>query len=70
MANITDADDTHAKRVCKYFDIRNIGKYHDFYFYVQSDTLLLADIFKNFQNMYLELCEVDLARFFTAPTSA
>ena len=42
MEDITDADYVHAKRVC-------IVEYHDFY--VQSDTLLLADVFENFQNM-------------------
>ena len=33
--------------------------------YVQSDTLLLADVFENFQNC-LEIYELDPARFFTA----
>ena len=32
----TDADYTNAKRVCKEFEIKNLGKYHDLY--VQSDT--------------------------------
>ena len=35
--------------------------------YLPSDTLLLADVFKNFRNMYLEIYELDLARFLTAP---
>ena len=34
--------------------------------YVQSDTLLLADIFENFSDMSLKKCELDLARFTTA----
>ena len=33
-----------------------IGKYHDLY--VQSDTLLLADVIKNFQNTLLKVYEV------------
>ena len=37
MENITDADYVHTKRVCKNFEIKNLGKYHDFY--VKSDTL-------------------------------
>ena len=49
MEDITDADYTHAKRVCKDFEIKNLGEYHDLY--VQSDTLLLADVFEN-----LEIC--------------
>ena len=35
-------------RVCKSFEIRNTGEYHDLY--VQRNTLSLADIFENFQN--------------------
>ena len=40
MEDITDADYAHAKRVCKDFEIKNLGEYHDLY--VQGNTLLLA----------------------------
>ena len=40
MEDITDADYVHTKRVCKDFEIINLGEYHDLY--VQSDTLLLV----------------------------
>ena len=53
------------KRVCKDFEIKNLGEYHDLY--VQSNTLLLADVFENFLNMCLEIHELDPARFLTAP---
>ena len=46
MNDITDADYAHAKRVCKDFEIKNLGEYQDLY--VQSDTLLLVDVFENF----------------------
>ena len=49
MEDITDADYTHAKRVFKDFEIKNLGEYHDLY--VQSETLFLADVFENFQNI-------------------
>ena len=49
MKDITDADSAYAKKVCKYFKIKNSGNYH--VLYVQSDTLLLADVFENFQDM-------------------
>ena len=49
MEDVTDADYTHAKKVCKDIWIKNVGEYHDLY--VQSDTLLLADVFENFRNM-------------------
>ena len=38
MEAITDADRMHTKRVCKDFEIKNLGKYHGLY--VQNDTLL------------------------------
>ena len=62
MEDITDADYAHAKRVCKDFEIASLGEYHDFY--VQSDTLLLADVFENFRNMCIEIYELDTANFF------
>ena len=31
MEDITNADYTHAKRVCKEFEIKNLRKYHDLY---------------------------------------
>ena len=34
---------------------------HDLY--VQSDTLLLADVFENFRNKYIEIYELDPAHF-------
>ena len=38
MEDITHTDDVHTKRVCKDFEIKNLGQYHDLH--VQSDTLL------------------------------
>ena len=51
MEDITDADYAHAKGVCKDFEIKNLWEHHGLY--VQSDTLLLVDVFENFQNMCL-----------------
>ena len=42
MEDITDTDDTYAKRNCKDFEIKNLGEHHDLY--VQCDTLLVVDV--------------------------
>ena len=47
--DINDVDYAHTKRVCKDFEIKHLQEYHDFY--VQSDTLLLPDVFENFRNV-------------------
>ena len=53
MEDIANADYAHVKIVCKSFEIKYLGKYYDFY--VQSDILLLVDVFENFRNMCLEI---------------
>ena len=57
MEDITEGNYKHTKRVCKDFKIKNLGKYHDLY--VQSDTLLLTDVFNNYRNMCLNIFEPD-----------
>ena len=51
--------------VCKDFEIKNSGEYHDLY--VQSNTLLLTDVFENFRNMCLKICKLDPGNFLSAP---
>ena len=51
LENISDEDYAGAQKVWDVFEIKNPGKYHDLY--VQSDTLLLADVLENFRNMCL-----------------
>ena len=60
MNDITDADYTHVKRVCKDFKIRTLGVYHDLY--VKSDTLLSAD-FKTFEICVLKCMNLTLIVF-------
>ena len=64
MGDIIDVDYSHAKRVYKEFNNKNIGNYHDLY--VQSDTLLLADVFENFRNKCIEIYELDPSHFLSA----
>ena len=68
MEDITDADYAHAKRVCKDFEIKHLGEYHDLY--VQSDTLLLADVFENFGYICLTIYELEPAKLLSAPELA
>ena len=48
----------------KIFNNKNLGDYHDLY--VQSDTILLADVFENFRNNCIEIYELDAAHFLSA----
>ena len=64
MEDITDADYVQAKRVCKNIEIKKLGEYYDLY--VQSDKLLLADIFDNFRNMCINIQKLDPAKFLSA----
>ena len=65
MENITDSDYKPKERVFKDVEIKNSEEYNDLY--LQSDTLLLADIFENFRNICLKIYELNLARFLAAP---
>ena len=61
MEDISDIDYRHANNVFKVFKLENLGNYHDLY--VQSDTLLLADVFNNFRDMCIKEYELDPAHF-------
>ena len=52
MEDITAADYMHMKRVCSNSETKHLGQYHDFN--LKRDTLVLADIFKNFRKMCLK----------------
>ena len=45
--------------------LKNLGDYHDLY--IQSDTLLLADVFENFRDKCIEIYELNPAHFLSAP---
>ena len=65
LEDITDKDYAHAQKVFEEFKLKNLGDDHGLY--VQSDTLLLADVFKNFRNKCIEIYELDPAHFVSAP---
>ena len=65
MEDISDIDYRHANNVFKRFKLENLGDYHDLY--VQSNTLLLVDVFNNFRNMCIKEYELDPAHFLSLP---
>ena len=65
MEDISDADYWHANKVFKELKLKNLGEYYDLY--VQTDTLLLEDVFESFRNMCIKVYELDPAHFLAAP---
>ena len=65
MENIDDIDYRHGNNVFKRLKLKNLGEYHDLY--VQSDTLLLADVFENFRKTCLKVYELGPAHFLSLP---
>ena len=65
MEIIENIDYRHVNNVFHKFKLNNLGEYHNLY--VQSDTLLLADVFENFRNKCLEVYQLDPAHFLSLP---
>ena len=65
MEDIDEIDYRHGNNVFKSFNLENLGDYNDLY--VQSDALLLADVFENFRDMCIKVYELDLAHFVSLP---
>ena len=61
----TDSDYMHGKRVCKDFNIKNFGEYHDLY--LMKDTLFLDDVLENFRKICLKIYQLDPVKFLSAP---
>ena len=54
----------HAQEGLKDLKLKSLSDYRDLY--VQSDTLLLADVFENFRNKCIEIYDLDPG-FLSAP---
>ena len=63
--NISNEDYKHAQTVWKAFKLKTMGEYHDLY--LESDILLLADVFENFRRICLEYYKLDPCHYFTSP---
>ena len=62
---ISEDDYQHAQNVWEEFKIKSMRGYHDLY--LESDVLLLADVFENFRNVCLTNYKLDPAWYFTSP---
>ena len=65
LEGISHDNYVHARKVWDVFKIKKLGEYHDLY--VESNTLLLADVYENFRNMCLGKYELDPTYFVSAP---
>ena len=52
------------QKVFEEFKLKNLGQYYDLY--LRSNMLLLTDFFENFRSIYLEIYEIDPAKFISA----
>ena len=63
--HISDENYKHAQNVWNTFNLKNMDEYHDLY--LQSDILLLTDVFENFRKTCLEYYKLDPCHYFTSP---
>ena len=63
MEDITDADYVQAKIVCKDFELRNLGEYHDWSFQSHYCYLMCLRTLE----ICLKIYELDPAKFLLAP---
>ena len=61
MKDIIDADCKYTKKYEQTLKLKNLGDYHDLY--VQSYTLLLADVLNTFCNTCIEIYDLDPSHF-------
>ena len=63
--HISHEDYEHAQKVWKAFNMKTMKDYHDLY--LESDVLLLADVFENFREVCIRNYELDPAWYYTSP---
>ena len=63
--HISDEDYQHAQNVWNTFKLNNMGEYHDIY--LQTDVLLLADVFESFRKSCIRYYKLDPCHYFTSP---
>ena len=63
---ITDDEYEFAKKIWEKFQLQNLGELHDLY--MNTDVMLLADVFESFMKTAKEKYRSDPAHFLTAPS--
>lgn len=64
-SGISTEDYANAKKVWKFFKIKDLGKYHRLY--VQTDVAQLSDVYENFRSLCLYRYELDPSYFISTP---
>ena len=63
---ISDDDYTFAVKIWNEFKLKNLGQLHDLY--MNTDVMLLADVFESFRKTSIKTYKLDPAHFLTAPS--
>ncbi|CAB3987823.1 Gastrula zinc finger [Paramuricea clavata] len=64
-SEVKEEDYQRAQKVWDHFKMKTLRDYHDLY--LETDVLLLADVFENFRRTCLESYELDPAHYMSAP---
>ncbi|CAB4028841.1 hypothetical protein AC249_AIPGENE13851, partial [Paramuricea clavata] len=65
-SEVKEEDYQRAQKVWDHFKMKTMRDYHDLY--LETDVLLLADVFENFRRTCLENYELDPAHYMSAPS--
>ncbi|CAB4036468.1 Gastrula zinc finger [Paramuricea clavata] len=65
-SEVSDKDYERAQKVWDHFKMKTLKDYHDLY--LETDVLLLADVFENFRRTCLKNYELDPAHYVSAPS--
>ena len=63
---ISEEDYAFVQKLWDTFQLKNLGELHDLY--METDTLLLSDVFQNYRKIILKNYELDPVHFLTAPS--